>query len=183
MASHRDNVTLDSSDVCKSTNLTNPTMHLSHNPQCNIQNKSAHFCSEWCIVRYMTGALWDLWIYVIAPKCSSGCLITFCVISWMMQPTANKETVGFPSSTSLDDYWQDAMALSYYSDLTLSQSFQPMGAQLSKKAALPLAQIIATASCRSSKTGPCNAHGTLTQTITWTNAYPWRTCVTERHDG
>ena len=47
-------------------------------------------------------------------------------------------------------YW----ALSYYSDLTLSQEFQPMAAQLSMKAALPLAKILATASCRSSKTGP-----------------------------
>ena len=45
-------------------------------------------------------------------------------------------------------------ALSYYSDLTLSQAFQPMAAQLSKKAVLPLAKILATASYRSSKTGP-----------------------------
>ena len=45
-------------------------------------------------------------------------------------------------------------ALSYYSDLTLSQSFQPMAAQLSKKSALPLAKILATASCHNSKTGP-----------------------------
>ena len=45
-------------------------------------------------------------------------------------------------------------ALSYYSDLTLSQEFQPMAAQLSLKAALPLAKIRATTSCRSSKTGP-----------------------------
>ena len=44
-------------------------------------------------------------------------------------------------------------ALSYNSDLMLSQSFQPMVAQLSKKAALPLAKILATTSCRSSKTG------------------------------
>ena len=47
-----------------------------------------------------------------------------------------------------------ACALSYYSNLTLSQTFQPMGAQLSKKAALPLAKILATTSCRSTKTGP-----------------------------
>ena len=39
------------------------------------------------------------------------------------------------------------------------QSFQPMAAQLSMKAALPLAKGIATASCRRSDTGPC--------------AYPW----------
>ena len=45
-------------------------------------------------------------------------------------------------------------ALSYYSDLTLLQEFQPTAAQLSMKAALPLAKILATASCRSSKTGP-----------------------------
>ena len=32
----------------------------------------------------------------------------------------------------------DALALSYYSDLTLSQAFQPMTAQISKQAALPL---------------------------------------------
>ena len=51
-------------------------------------------------------------------------------------------------------YNTDYRALSYYSDLTLSQELQPMAAQLSKKAALPLAKILATASCRSSKTGP-----------------------------
>ena len=45
-------------------------------------------------------------------------------------------------------------APSYYSDLTLSQEFQPMAAQLSTKAALPLAKILATVTCRSSKTGP-----------------------------
>ena len=47
-----------------------------------------------------------------------------------------------------------ARALSYYSDLTLSQEFQPMAAQVSTKAVLPLAKILATASCRSSNTGP-----------------------------
>ena len=44
-------------------------------------------------------------------------------------------------------------ALSYYSDLMLSQSFQPMVAQLSKNAALPLAKILVTASCHNSKPG------------------------------
>ena len=34
------------------------------------------------------------------------------------------------------------------------QKFQPMAVQLSMKAALPLAKILATASCHSSKTGP-----------------------------
>ena len=32
-----------------------PTMHHS-------EQKCAHFCSEWCIVGYGTGALWDFWI-------------------------------------------------------------------------------------------------------------------------
>ena len=45
-------------------------------------------------------------------------------------------------------------ALSYYSHLTLLHAFQPMAAQLSKKAALPLAEILATTSCHSSNTGP-----------------------------
>ena len=45
-------------------------------------------------------------------------------------------------------------ALSYYSDLALSQAFHPMAAQLSKKAAHPLAKILATTSCCCSKTGP-----------------------------
>ena len=48
-------------------------------------------------------------------------------------------------------------ALSYYSDRTLSQEFEPMAAQLSMKAALPLAKILAIASCRSCKTGPRRA--------------------------
>ena len=45
-------------------------------------------------------------------------------------------------------------ALSHYCDMTLSQEFYPMGAQLSLKAALPLAERIATASDHCSKTGP-----------------------------
>ena len=44
-------------------------------------------------------------------------------------------------------------ALSYYSDLSLLQSSPPMGARLSKKAALPLVKILATESRRCSK-GP-----------------------------
>ena len=32
-----------------------PTVH-------HAELKCAHFCSEWCIVGYETGALWDLWI-------------------------------------------------------------------------------------------------------------------------
>ena len=55
---------------------------------------------------------------------------------------------------SMAVYRQCPWVLFYYSDLTLSESFQPMAAQLSNKAALPLAKILATASCRSSKTGP-----------------------------
>ena len=39
-----------------------------------------------------------------------------------------------------------------YIDLTLSQDFQPMAAQLSMKAALPLALSLATASCHSNDT-------------------------------
>ena len=53
-----------------------------------------------------------------------------------------------------DDKTWRLWALSYYNDLTLSQEFQPRAAQLSKKAALPLAKNLTTASCRSSNTGP-----------------------------
>ena len=45
-------------------------------------------------------------------------------------------------------------ALYYCSDLMLSLFFQPMAAQLSMKAVLPLAKDIATDSCRSINTGP-----------------------------
>ena len=66
--------------------------------------------------------------------------------------------------------WCVARALSYNNDLTLSQSFQPMVAQLSKKAALPLAKIIATTSCRNSKTGP---RITTPATATCPICYEW----------
>ena len=39
----------------------------------------------------------------------------------------------------------EARALSYDNELILLQSFQPMGAQLSKKAALPLAKTLSRA--------------------------------------
>ena len=47
--------------------------------------------------------------------------------------------------------------LSYYCDMTLLQEFQPMGAQLSLKAVLPLAERLATVSDHCNKTGPCSA--------------------------
>ena len=47
--------------------------------------------------------------------------------------------------------------VSYYSDMILSQVFQPMGAQLSLKAALPLAERLVTASNSCSKIGPCDS--------------------------
>ena len=51
----------------------------------------------------------------------------------------------------------DPMPLYYFSDLTRSQSFQPMAAQLSMKAALPLAETIMTALYHSSnRGGPLN---------------------------
>ena len=47
-----------------------------------------------------------------------------------------------------------ARALYYYSDLTLSQSFQLMAAQLSKKATLPLAKILLQCHVTVVKQGP-----------------------------
>ena len=41
-----------------------PTIHHS-------EQKYVHFCSEWCIVRYGTGALWDLWIWSIDNRSTS----------------------------------------------------------------------------------------------------------------
>ena len=41
----------------KSTHASVPYPTLHHSEQ-----KCTHFCSEWCIVGYGTGALWDLWI-------------------------------------------------------------------------------------------------------------------------
>ena len=41
-------------------------MHLSHIPQCTIQNRNV---LNWCIVGFGTGALWDLWIWSIIPPC------------------------------------------------------------------------------------------------------------------
>ena len=48
--------------IMQQTNVTNPTMHLLCIPQCTIQNRNVHICSEWCIVGYVTGVLWDMWI-------------------------------------------------------------------------------------------------------------------------
>ena len=41
----------------KSQNTPAPYPTIIHSEQ-----KCAHFCSEWCIVGYETGAFWDLWI-------------------------------------------------------------------------------------------------------------------------
>ena len=68
---------------------------------------------------------------------------------------------------------QQYRALSYYSDLTLSQEFQPMAAQLSMKAALPLAKILVTASCCSSKTGSRTLMFSLLNWTNWWFETPW----------
>ena len=36
--------------------------------QCQWRNANAYFCSEWCLVGYGTGALWDLWDWSIGIK-------------------------------------------------------------------------------------------------------------------
>ena len=59
------------------------------------------------------------------------------------------------------------LALSYYSDLTLSQEFQPMAAQLSKKAALPLAKILATCRNNVSNTWTLRDWSRAWPTLTW----------------
>ena len=65
----------------KMTNFTNHMIHLSHAPQCIIQKRNVHFCSEWCILGYGTGALWDLWIMKIHDRRSiSWCWMTFLLL-------------------------------------------------------------------------------------------------------
>ena len=75
----------------------------------------------------------------------------------------------------------NSRALSYYSDQMLSQSFQQMAAQLSKKAALPLAKILvtwqATLSCCSSKTGSRSS----TRLLTWPAMRKWHTWSTRKN--
>ena len=54
--SHCWSVSVDQAHKPCNAPVPNPTMHHS-------EQKCAHFCSEWCIVGYGTGALWDLWIW------------------------------------------------------------------------------------------------------------------------
>ena len=61
----------------------------------------------------------------------------------------------------------ETWARSHYSDLTLSQEFQPTAAQLSMKAALPLAKILATASCLCSKRGPRAQNPLVSSCFLW----------------
>ena len=49
-----------------------PTMHHS-------EQKCSHFCSEWCIVGYGTGALWDLWIRSIGILLLRNVLSRMCI--------------------------------------------------------------------------------------------------------
>ena len=60
------------------------------------------------------------------------------------------------------------LALYNYNDLMLSEEFQPMAAQLSMKAVLPLAKILAIPSCRSCNTGLWSTwNNTQELTIIW----------------
>ena len=51
-------MTVDQSHISHNAPVPYPTMHYS-------EHKCAHFCSEWCIVGYGTGALWDMWDWSI----------------------------------------------------------------------------------------------------------------------
>ena len=64
----------------------------------------------------------------------------------------------WPTLISFSSEQRGSRVLYYYSDLKLSQKFQPMAAQLSMKAALPLAEILAIAPCRCSNNNKSDAH-------------------------
>ena len=57
---HCGNLTIDRFHISQNAPVPYPTMFHS-------EQKLAHFCSEWSIVGYGTGAFWDLWIRSIAP--------------------------------------------------------------------------------------------------------------------
>ena len=67
--------------ISKSHNSPIPYVTMYHSEQ-----RYAHFCSEWCIVVYGTGALWDLWDWfigswrtwsrILPPQRNSPCLIS-----------------------------------------------------------------------------------------------------------
>ena len=97
-------------------------------------------------------------------------LHVFLLWAHYMLDSANRETT---NRMKLELQHSRLGALSYYSDLTLSQEFQPMAAQLSMKAALLLAKVLATSSCRSSKTGPwsLNKRKRATRAFTLNDCY------------
>ena len=109
-------------------------------------NQWAILCVSYSIQNRKPMAGWEAtWIRPVKVRVSPICLARTCDDLWDAQSSAG--SIG-PAS------YLRPRALSYYSDLTLSQEFQPMAAQLSMKAAFPLANILATASCLGSKTGP-----------------------------
>ena len=68
-------------------------------------------------------------------------------ITWQAHPLSSHYMRSF-------SYQSFFLSKTYYSELMLSQEFQLMAAQLSMKAAVPLAKTLATASRHSRKTGP-----------------------------
>ena len=124
--------------------------HNSHNAPVSCatihhsEQKCAHFFSEWCIAGYGTSVLWDLWDWSIHRR---------------PVDSPHKGSVWFPchdvTAHGLVQNCGISMALHYYNDLKLSRKFQPMAAQLSMKAAPPLAKILVTASCCRGNTGHC----------------------------
>ena len=112
-------------------------------------------------------SLWSIHMCALLPSCIS--IVTIAVVQRKVVDTS--VILVSPWSLRRHTFEQDDVikwkhfprywALSYYTDLTLSQTFQPMTAQLSQKAALPLAKILATASGRSSKTGPRSSVNSL----------------------
>ena len=112
--------------VCQLTWITNPRMHLFHISECSIQNrnvhapvpyprmlhseqKCAHFCSEWRILGYGTGAFWDLWNWFII-------WVTVLFLYWSMAgqswapPICVVILIG-PVSSSLAYVWEKVLLL------------------------------------------------------------------------
>ena len=78
---------------------------------------------------------------------TSRLIVNFVVISGLSSQSNNNQCTDCAIVASCVN-----VALYYYSDMTLSQDFKPMGAQLSMKAALPMAERIATTSDRCNET-------------------------------
>ena len=105
-----------SSQILQCPLVPYPTMHNSEQ-KCNV----THFCSEWCILGYGAGALWNLWDWSIASHSFKGIQVHLFMQEhekrkpWrVIIPRKYQLTIIYTKCWLSLSHWDESILLSYH---------------------------------------------------------------------